>query len=41
MHAIRRHLWHAVNQVLAQLAETSADWPKALSTKKLRKGDGS
>ena len=42
MHAIRGTSgWHAVNQVLAQPAETSAEWPKATSIKKLQKGDGS
>ena len=41
MQAIRRHLWHAVDQALAQPAETSADPPEAMSIKKLQKGDGS
>ena len=41
MHAIQWHLWHAVHQVLAQPAETSAEQPKATSIKKLQKGDGS
>ena len=41
MHAIRRHLWHTVDQVLTQPAETSAKRPKAMSIKKLRKEDGS
>ena len=41
MHAMRRHLWHAVNQALAQPAETSDERPEAISIKKPRKGDGS
>ena len=41
MHAIRRHLWHAVDQVLAQPAKTSHEQPEAISIKKPRKGDGS
>ena len=41
MHAIRRHLWHAVDQCLAQPPETSAERPEATSIKKLQKGDGS
>ena len=41
MQAIRRHLWHAVDRVLAQPAETSLKRPEAISIKKLRKGDGS
>ena len=41
MHATRRHLWHAVDQALAQPAETSNKRPEAISIKKPRKGDGS
>ena len=41
MRAMRRHLWHTVDQVLAQPAETSDERPEAISIKKLRKGDGS
>ena len=41
MHAMRHHLWHTVDRVLAQPAETSEDQPEAISIKKLRKGDRS
>ena len=41
MRAIQCHLWHAVDQVLAQPAETNKERPEAISLKKLRKGDGS
>ena len=41
MHAIRQHLWHAVDRVLAQPSETSAKQPEAMSLKKLQKSDGS
>ena len=41
MHAICQHLWHAMDRVLAQPSETSADRSEATSLKKPRKGDGS
>ena len=39
MHAMHHHLWHAVDQVLAQPAETSEEQPEAISLKKPQKGD--
>ena len=41
MKATRHHLWHAVDQVLAQPSETSHERPEAISIKKPQKGDGS
>ena len=41
MKALRRSLWHAVDEVLAKPDEASTERPEAISLKKLARGDGS
>ena len=41
MKALRRSLWHAVDEVLAKPEEASTERPEATSLKKLARGDGS
>ena len=41
MKALRRSLWHAVDEVLTKPKEATTSRPEAISLKKLARGDGS